>query len=85
MDGLFWDMDRLFWGMDGLFWDLDGLFWDLDGLFWCMGCLPAEERAVVASKLVMCQEAQDYGFFLNTSSGHQRQTEASCNKKLQGG
>ena len=24
-------------------------------------------------------------FFLNTSSGHQRQTEASCNKKLQGG
>ena len=24
---------------------------------------PAEERAVVASKLVMCQKAQDYGFF----------------------
>ena len=33
----------------------------------------------MASKLVMCKKAQNYGFVLNTSSGHQRQTEANCN------
>ena len=62
-----------------------GCFGTWMAYFGAWAAYPAEERAVVASKLVMCQEAQDYGFVLNTSSGHQRQTEASCNKKLEGG
>ena len=62
-----------------------GCFGTWMGCFGTWMAYSAEERAVVASKLVMCQKAQNYGFFLNISSGHQRQTEASCNKKLQGG
>ena len=76
-----WAVLRHGWAVVGLGWAVLGLGWAVLGLGWPI----LLRRAVVASKLVMCQKAQNYGFCLNTSSGHQRQTEASCNKKLQGG